>query len=62
MSNQILVRIGIFAALSMPLAAASAGEIDRVSLSMTLDKLAASYFDRENPGCTLGVIHQGDIE
>jgi len=49
----------MFAALSMPLSVASAGEIDQASLSKSVDNLAASYFDAKNPGCALGVIHQG---
>jgi len=59
MSKQILRIIGLFAALSMPLIAISAGEIDQTSLSKSVDQLAASYFESQNPGCAVGVIHQG---
>ncbi len=59
MRTQIFIRIGIFAALSIPLVTANAGEIDQASLSKSVDILAASYFDKENPGCAIGVIYQG---
>jgi len=59
MSKQVLIKVGLFAALAIPLAAASSGEINQVSLSKSVDKLAASYFESKNPGCAVGVIYQG---
>ncbi len=59
MNRRVLLRIGFFAALTVPINAIGAGEIDRAGLSASVDTLAASYFKTENPGCALGVIHQG---
>ncbi len=59
MSKQVLVKIALFTALSIPLTTIGAGDMDQASLSGSVDKLAASYFDKANPGCAVGVIHQG---
>ena len=50
----------MFVALSIPFSIASAGEINQASLSDSVDKLAASYFENSNPGCAVGVIHKGE--
>jgi CubicO group peptidase (beta-lactamase class C family) len=60
MSKHVFFRLGLFTALSLPLVAASAGEIDRTGLSKSVDELAATYFQNENPGCAVGVIYRGE--
>jgi len=59
LSKQNLIRIGLLTAFSMSFAIANAGEFDQANLSKSVDKLAATYFEKSNPGCALGVIHQG---
>jgi CubicO group peptidase (beta-lactamase class C family) len=56
---RILKQIGLFTALSIPFVA-SAGSVDQIGLSNAIDTLATSYFKAENPGCAVGVIHQGE--
>ena len=58
MSTKFLIRVGIFAALSMPLVAASAGEIDQAGLSQSVDKPAvidvSIAFESPTAGKALG--------
>jgi len=58
MSKQILKKVGLAVALSIPVVVSSAAELDQVSLSKSVDELAILYFDERNPGCAVGVIHQ----
>ncbi len=60
MDSRILRYLCLPIMVSVHMTAVAAESLNKSDLSSTVDQLAASYIDPQNPGCAIGVIHNAE--